>query len=134
MGVVEEIQEIKDVCGEKKLKVILETGALKSATNIKKAAILAMYAGADYIKTSTGFSTSGATFADVDLFAKHVAPHVKIKAAGGISSIADAEKFISQMHRKYVWKRKTGRYPTCSIVKLELELFVRLKNYRRKLV
>ena len=47
---------------------------------------------------------------------------------------ADAEKFISQMHRKYVWKRKTGRYPTCSIVKLELELFVRLKNYRRKLV
>ena len=47
-----------------------------------------------YIKTSTGFSTAGATFADVELFAKHVAPHVKIKAAGGISSIEDAEKFI----------------------------------------
>ena len=52
-------------------------------------------AGADYIKTSTGFSTAGATFADVELFAKHVGPQVKIKAAGGISSLEDAEKFIS---------------------------------------
>jgi deoxyribose-phosphate aldolase len=51
-------------------------------------------AGADYIKTSTGFSTAGATFEDVALFAEHVGPGVKIKAAGGISSIADAEKFI----------------------------------------
>ena len=51
--------------------------------------------GADYIKTSTGFSTGGATFADVELFAKHIAPHVKIKAAGGISSLEDAEKFIA---------------------------------------
>ena len=51
-------------------------------------------AGADFIKTSTGFSTAGATFHDVELFAKHVAPGVRIKAAGGISSIADAEKFI----------------------------------------
>ena len=51
--------------------------------------------GADYIKTSTGFSKAGATFADVELFAKHVAPHVKIKAAGGISSLEDAEKFIA---------------------------------------
>ena len=50
--------------------------------------------GADYIKTSTGFSKAGATFADVALFAQHVAPHVKIKAAGGISSLEDAEKFI----------------------------------------
>lgn len=52
-------------------------------------------AGADYIKTSTGFSTGGATFADVELFAKHVGPQVKIKAAGGISSMADAEKFLA---------------------------------------
>ena len=51
--------------------------------------------GADYIKTSTGFSTGGATFHDVELFAQHVAPHVKIKAAGGISSLEDAEKFIA---------------------------------------
>ena len=51
--------------------------------------------GADYIKTSTGFSKAGATFADVELFKKHVAPHVKIKAAGGISSLEDAEKFIA---------------------------------------
>ena len=51
--------------------------------------------GADYIKTSTGFSKAGATFHDVELFAAHVAPHVKIKAAGGISSLADAEKFIT---------------------------------------
>ena len=52
-------------------------------------------AGADYIKTSTGFSTAGATFQDVELFAKHVGPNVKIKAAGGISSLEDAEKFIA---------------------------------------
>ena len=51
--------------------------------------------GADYIKTSTGFSKAGATFQDVELFRKHIAPHVKIKAAGGISSIEDAEKFIN---------------------------------------
>ena len=52
-------------------------------------------AGADYIKTSTGFSTAGAVFADVELFAKHVGPQVKIKAAGGISTMDDAEKFLS---------------------------------------
>ena len=51
--------------------------------------------GADYIKTSTGFSTAGATFEDVEIFASYVEPHVKIKAAGGISSIADAERFIA---------------------------------------
>lgn len=51
--------------------------------------------GADYIKTSTGFSTAGATFADIELFAKHVGPNVKIKAAGGISSLEDAERFLS---------------------------------------
>lgn len=52
-------------------------------------------AGADYIKTSTGFSTAGATFADIELFAKHIGPDVKMKAAGGISSLNDAEKFLA---------------------------------------
>ncbi len=52
-------------------------------------------AGADYIKTSTGFSTAGATFADIELFAKHIGPDVKMKAAGGISTLDDAEKFLA---------------------------------------
>ena len=89
-----EIAAIKPACKGKLLKVIIETCLL---TDEEKIALCKCVSdsGADYIKTSTGFSTSGATFADVELFAKHVAPHVKIKAAGGISSIADAEKFIS---------------------------------------
>ena len=76
------------------LKVIIETCLL---TDEEKIALCKCVSdsGADYIKTSTGFSTAGATFADVELFAKHVAPHVKIKAAGGISSLEDAEKFIA---------------------------------------
>ena len=69
--------------------------AKQMTAEVKAACEGAIAAGADYIKTSTGFSTAGATFADVELFAKHVAPHVKIKAAGGISSIEDAEKFIA---------------------------------------
>ena len=89
-----EIAAIKSACKGRILKVIIETCLL---TDEEKIALCKCVSdsGADYIKTSTGFSTSGATFADVDLFAKHVAPHVKIKAAGGISSIEDAEKFIS---------------------------------------
>ena len=88
-----EIAAIKAACKGKLLKVIIETCLL---TDEEKIALCKCVSdsGADYIKTSTGFSTAGATFADVELFAKHVAPHVKIKAAGGISSIADAEKFI----------------------------------------
>ena len=93
-GMCEEIQELKEVCKERHLKVILETGALKSASNIKKASILSMYSGADFIKTSTGFSTSGATFDDIALFASHVGENVQIKAAGGISSFADADEFV----------------------------------------
>ena len=75
------------------LKVIIETCLL---TDEEKIALCKCVSdsGADYIKTSTGFSTAGATFHDVELFAKHVAPHVKIKAAGGISSLEDAEKFM----------------------------------------
>ena len=89
-----EIAAIKASCGDKILKVIIETCLL---TDDEKIALCKCVSdsGADYIKTSTGFSKAGATFADVELFAKNVAPHVKIKAAGGISSIEDAEKFIS---------------------------------------
>ena len=90
----DEIAAIKAACKGKLLKVIIETCLL---TDDEKIALCKAVSdsGADYIKTSTGFSTAGATFADVELFAKHVAPHVKIKAAGGISSLEDAEKFIA---------------------------------------
>ena len=92
--ITEEIAAIKQHCQGKILKVIIETCLL---TDEEKIALCKCVSdsGADYIKTSTGFSTAGATFADVELFAKHVAPHVKIKAAGGISSLEDAEKFIA---------------------------------------
>ncbi len=91
--ITEEIAAIKKACNGKLLKVIIETCLL---TDEEKIALCKCVSdsGADYIKTSTGFSKAGATFADVELFAKHVAPHVKIKAAGGISSIEDAEEFI----------------------------------------
>ena len=90
----DEIAAIKKACKGKLLKVIIETCLL---TDDEKIALCKAVSdsGADYIKTSTGFSTAGATFHDVELFAKHVAPHVKIKAAGGISSLEDAEKFIA---------------------------------------
>ena len=91
--VLNEIKAIKEACGEHILKVIIETCLLTDEEKIKMCEIVTA-AGADFIKTSTGFSTAGATFADVELFAKHVGPNVKIKAAGGISSMDDAEKFI----------------------------------------
>ncbi len=92
--ITEEIAAIKAACKDKLLKVIIETCLL---TDDEKIALCKCVtdAKADYIKTSTGFSTAGATFADVELFAKHIGPDVKIKAAGGISSLEDAEKFIS---------------------------------------
>jgi len=88
-----EIAAIKAACKGKILKVIIETCLL---TEVEKIALCGCVtdAKADYIKTSTGFSTAGATFADVALFKKHIGPDVKIKAAGGISSLADAEEFI----------------------------------------
>ena len=88
-----EIAAVKAACKGKLLKVIIETCLL---TDEEKIALCKCVSdsGADYIKTSTGFSKAGATFADVALFARHVAPHVKIKAAGGISSIEDAQKFL----------------------------------------
>ena len=92
--ITKEIAAIKKACKGKLLKVIIETCLL---TDEEKIALCKCVSdsGADFIKTSTGFSKAGATFADVALFAKHVAPHVKIKAAGGISSLEDAEKFIA---------------------------------------
>ncbi|MCQ2484353.1 MAG: deoxyribose-phosphate aldolase [Clostridia bacterium] len=88
-----EIKAVKASCGGKLLKVIIETCLLTDDEKIKMCEIVSQ-SGADYIKTSTGFSTGGATKEDVALFAKHVAPHLKIKAAGGIASIQDAEDFI----------------------------------------
>ena len=90
---LEEIRAVKAACQGKLLKVIIETCLLTDDEKIKMCEIVSA-SGADYIKTSTGFSTGGATFHDVELFAKHVKPGVKIKAAGGISSLDDAEKFI----------------------------------------
>ena len=92
-AITAEIAAIKAACKGKLLKVIIETCLLTDDEKISLCKCVSD-SGADYIKTSTGFSTAGATFHDVELFAKHVAPHVKIKAAGGISSLADAEKFI----------------------------------------
>ena len=88
-----EIAAIKAACGSKILKVIIETCLLTDEEKIHLCKCVSD-SGAEYIKTSTGFSKAGATFHDVELFAKHIAPHVKIKAAGGISSLEDAEKFI----------------------------------------
>ncbi len=92
--ITREIKFVKDHCYGKTLKVIIETCLLSEEEKIALCKCVSD-SGADYIKTSTGFSKAGATFADIELFAKYVAPHVKIKAAGGISSLADAEKFIT---------------------------------------
>lgn len=88
-----EICSMKSLCGTRILKVIIETCLLSEDEKIKMCKIVTD-AGADYIKTSTGFSSSGATFEDVALFARHIGPDVRIKAAGGISSFEDAEHFI----------------------------------------
>ena len=93
-GLLNEINEIKKSCYGKLLKVIVETCLLTEEEKVKITEIVSA-SDADYIKTSTGFSTGGATFDDVKLFAEHVSNGTKIKAAGGISSIEDAEKFLS---------------------------------------
>lgn len=94
LEIQEEIAAIKEACNGKLLKVIIETCLL---TDEEKIALChcVTNAKADYIKTSTGFSKAGATFEDVALFAKHIGPDVRIKAAGGISSLEDAEQFIA---------------------------------------
>lgn len=89
----DEIRQIHEACDGKILKVIIETCLLTEEEKIKLCEIVTN-AGAEYIKTSTGFSTSGATFADVELMKAHVGENVKVKAAGGIASFADAEEFI----------------------------------------
>ena len=92
-ALLEEIKAVKAACRGRLLKVIIETCLLTDDEKIKMCEIVSA-SGADYIKTSTGFSTAGATFHDVELFAAHITNGVKIKAAGGISSLDDAEKFI----------------------------------------
>lgn len=91
--VLDEIKKIKAACKGKLLKVIIETCLLTDEEKVEMCRVVTE-SGAEYIKTSTGFSTAGATFHDVELFAKHVGEGVKIKAAGGISSLEDAQRFI----------------------------------------
>ncbi len=106
--ILAEIKAVKAACSGHILKVIIETCLLTDEEKIKMCEIVSK-SGADFIKTSTGFSSGGATFDDVALFAKHVEKHVKIKAAGGISSLEDAEKFI---------KLGASRLGTSRIVKI----------------
>ena len=103
-----EIRILKNACGEKILKVIIETCLLNEEEKIKMCEIVTR-AGADYIKTSTGFSKAGATFEDIYLFSKNIGPDVKMKAAGGISSLDDAERFL---------KLGADRLGTSRIIKL----------------
>ena len=91
--IAREIKEIKSVCGEKILKVIIETCLLTDEEKIEMCRVISE-TGADFIKTSTGFSSGGATLPDIRLFKANVAPHVRIKAAGGVKSVDDAIKFI----------------------------------------
>ena len=92
--VEDEIRQLPEACEGRILKVIIETCLLSEEEKIKMCELVTN-AGAEYIKTSTGFSTAGATFEDVALMRKHIGPQVKVKAAGGISSFDDAEKFMS---------------------------------------
>ncbi|MGL6199296.1 MAG: deoxyribose-phosphate aldolase [Lachnospiraceae bacterium] len=110
--ILDEIIKIKEACGDKILKVIIETCLLTNEEKIKMCE-LTTQAKADYIKTSTGFSTSGATFDDVALFKKYCGPDVKIKAAGGISSFDDGAKFI---------ELGASRLGTSRLVKIEKNL------------
>lgn len=107
----DEIRVLKEACGEKILKVIIETCLLSEEEKIKMCEVVTK-AGADFIKTSTGFSTGGATLEDIELFAKHVGSGVKIKAAGGIASFEDGEAFI---------KAGASRLGTSRLIKLMKE-------------
>ena len=91
--ILAELKLLKEICGEKILKVIIETCLLTEEEKIRMCELVTL-SGADFIKTSTGFSTGGATREDVALFAAHVGENVRIKAAGGIASLADAEDFL----------------------------------------
>jgi len=91
--ILQEIRAVKEACGGKLLKVIIETCFLTEEEKIRMCEIVTA-SGAEYIKTSTGFGGGGATREDVALFAAHVGAHVKIKAAGGIADLQDAEDFL----------------------------------------
>ena len=93
--VTKEIAALKEACGDKILKVIIETCYLTEEEKIAMCKAVTE-AGADYIKTSTGFGTAGATIEDIRLFKKHIGPNVKMKAAGGVKTIADLEMFINE--------------------------------------
>lgn len=108
-AILNEINEIKKACGDKILKVIIETCLLTDEEKIKMCDIVSN-SNADFIKTSTGFSTAGATIEDIKLFKKHIKNDKKIKAAGGISSFEDAERFI---------KEGASRLGTSRLVKIE---------------
>jgi deoxyribose-phosphate aldolase len=110
-GVLAEIRAVKAACAGRLLKVIVETCFLTEAEKIEMCRVVTD-SGADYIKTSTGFGTGGATFEDVALFAAHVGPNVKIKAAGGIRTLEDAEQFV---------RLGASRLGTSRIVKLAKE-------------
>ena len=107
-AVLEEVKAVRKACEGKILKVIIETCYLGEDEKIRLCGIVTE-AGADFIKTSTGFGTAGATLADIELFKKHVGPNVKIKAAGGIKTREDLEAFINA---------GAGRIGTSSAVKL----------------
>ena len=93
--VTKEIAVLKEACGDKILKVIIETCYLTEEEKIAMCKAVTE-AGADYIKTSTGFGTAGATIEDIILFKKHIGPNVKMKAAGGVKTVADLEMFINE--------------------------------------
>ena len=93
--VTKEIAALKEACGDKILKVVIETCYLTEEEKIAMCKAVTE-AGADYIKTSTGFGTAGATIEDIRLFKKHIGPNVKMKAAGGVKTIADLEMFINE--------------------------------------
>ncbi|GFI08397.1 MAG: deoxyribose-phosphate aldolase [Lachnospiraceae bacterium] len=92
-AIEDEIRTLKEACGEKILKVIIETCLLTDEEKIALCHAVTK-AGADFIKTSTGFSKAGATFEDIKLFSENIGPGVRMKAAGGISSMEDAERFL----------------------------------------
>ncbi len=104
-----EIRALKEACGEHVLKVIIETCYLTEEEKIAMCRAVTN-AGADYIKTSTGFGTGGATKEDVELFRKHIGPNVKIKAAGGISTLEDLELFIRLGCDRVGTSRAVGLY------------------------
>nr|UWI51538.1 deoxyribose-phosphate aldolase [Clostridioides difficile] len=107
-----EIKEIKEIIGEKILKVIIETCYLNECEKVKMCEIVTV-SGADFIKTSTGMGTGGATLEDIKLMKEYVGKNVKIKAAGGVKSISDAEKFIE------AGAERLGTSSICKILKNE---------------